>query len=232
MTGLFFVQKWRFFFKHLPTLQKTIFLQSRTCFSSYTCADWKKKLFLFQLQICGSSSACRKKTGYRRIAPVPPFWDICQWQNFPGNLNTWPNTSWKRFVLLPFLQPKINVQKSMLLYWCCSLRALKSFDHSLALSVKNMVKLPIKFANLDKRQKIEQSLRRWVIDFFYNRLILRITDCLTTVTFAPFIVNFLINWNNWGAGRWLGRVRPLGRLPYGLCNYNFSFTIQPFQFCI
>ena len=33
----------------------------------------KKKLFLFQLQICGSSSACRKKTRRRRMAPVPPF---------------------------------------------------------------------------------------------------------------------------------------------------------------
>ena len=32
--------------------------------------------------------------------------------NFPGNLNTWPNTSLKRFFLLPFLQPKKNVQKS------------------------------------------------------------------------------------------------------------------------
>ena len=79
----------------------------------------KKKLFLFELQICGSSSACRKKTRCRRMAPVPPFWDICQWQNFLGNLNTWPNTSRKRFVLLPFLQPKKNVQTS--LHWCCSL---------------------------------------------------------------------------------------------------------------
>ena len=79
----------------------------------------KKKLFLFQLQICGSSSACRKKTRCRRMAPVPPFWDICQWQNFPRNLNTWPNTSTKRFFLLPFIQPKKNVQKSMLLHWCC-----------------------------------------------------------------------------------------------------------------
>ena len=44
MTGRFFVQKWRFFFKHLPILQKTIFLQSGTCFSSYTYAD-KKNCF-------------------------------------------------------------------------------------------------------------------------------------------------------------------------------------------
>ena len=42
MTGLFFVQKLRFFFRHLPILQKTIFLQSRTCFSSYT---YLKKIF-------------------------------------------------------------------------------------------------------------------------------------------------------------------------------------------
>ena len=55
------------------------------------------------------------------MAPVPPFSDICQWQNFPGNLNTWPNTSPKRFFLLPFLQSKKNVQKSMLLHWCCPL---------------------------------------------------------------------------------------------------------------
>ena len=55
------------------------------------------------------------------MAPVPPFWDICQWQNLPGNLNTWPNTSSKRFFLLPFLQPKKNVQKSMLLRRCCPL---------------------------------------------------------------------------------------------------------------
>ena len=55
------------------------------------------------------------------MAPVPPFWDICQWQNFPGDLNTWPNTSSKRFFLLAFLQPKKNVQKSMLLHWCCLL---------------------------------------------------------------------------------------------------------------
>ena len=82
----------------------------------------KKKLFLFQLQICGSSSACRKKTRCRRIAPSPPFWDICQWQNFPQNLNTWPNTASKRFFLLPFLQPKKNFQKSMLLHWCCPLK--------------------------------------------------------------------------------------------------------------
>ena len=33
----------------------------------------KKKLFLFQLQICGRSSACRKKTRCRRMTPVPPF---------------------------------------------------------------------------------------------------------------------------------------------------------------
>ena len=39
MTSLFFDQKWRFFFKHLPILQKTIFSQSRTCCSSYTYAD-------------------------------------------------------------------------------------------------------------------------------------------------------------------------------------------------
>ena len=121
MTDFFFVQKWRFFFKHLPILRKTIFSQSRTCFSSYTYADEEKKLFLFQLQISGSSSACRKKTRCWRMAPVPPFWDICQWQNFPGNLKTWPNTSSKRFFLLPFLQPKKNVQKSMLLHWCCPL---------------------------------------------------------------------------------------------------------------
>ena len=79
-------------------------------------------MFLFQLQICGSSSACRKKTRCRWMASVPPFWDICQWQNFPGDLNTWPNTSSKRFFLLPFLQPKKNVQKSMLLHWCCPLK--------------------------------------------------------------------------------------------------------------
>ena len=78
-------------------------------------------MFLFQLQICGSSSACLKKTRCKRMAPVPPFWDICQWKNFPGNLNTWPNTSSKRFFLLLFLQPKKNVQKSMLLHWCCPL---------------------------------------------------------------------------------------------------------------
>ena len=84
----------------------------------------KKKLFSFQLQICGRSSACRKKTRCRRMVPVPPFWDICQWQNFPGNLNTWPNTSSKRFFLLPFLQPKKNVQKSMLLHWYYPLNCL------------------------------------------------------------------------------------------------------------
>ena len=62
----------------------------------------------------------------KRMAPVPPFWDICQWQNFPGNLNTWPNTYSKRFFLLPFLQPKKNVQKSKLLHWCCPLRAYET----------------------------------------------------------------------------------------------------------
>ena len=71
----------------------------------------KKNLFLFQLQSCGSSSACRKKTRCRRMAPVPPFWYICQWQNFPGNLNTLPNTSSKHFFLLPFLQPKKKCPK-------------------------------------------------------------------------------------------------------------------------
>ena len=111
-----------FFFKYLRNLQKKIFLQSRRCFSSSVMQIKKKYLFLFQLQICGSSSACREKTRCRRMAPVPPFWDICQWQNFPGNLNTWPNTSLKRFVLLPFLQLKKNVQKSMLLHWCGPLR--------------------------------------------------------------------------------------------------------------
>ena len=83
-------------------------------------------MFLSQLQICGSSSACRKKTLCRRMAPVLPFWDICQWQNFPGNSNTWLNTSSKRFFLLRFLQPKKNVQKSMLLHWCCPLRGTTS----------------------------------------------------------------------------------------------------------
>ena len=69
------------------------------------CTTYIEKtfLFLFQLQICGRSSACRKKIRCRRMDPVPPFWDICQWQNFLGNLNTWPNTSSKRFSLLPFL---------------------------------------------------------------------------------------------------------------------------------
>ena len=33
----------------------------------------KKNLFSFQLQICGSSSACRKKTRCRRMAPVQLF---------------------------------------------------------------------------------------------------------------------------------------------------------------
>ena len=86
----------------------------------------KKKLFSFQLQICGSSSACRKKTRCRRMTAVPPFWDICQWQNFPGNLNIWPNTSLNGFFLLPFLQPKKIVQKYMLLYWFCLLRGYTS----------------------------------------------------------------------------------------------------------
>ena len=70
-----------------------------------------KKLFLFQLQICGSSSACRKKTRCRRMARVPPFWDICKWKNFSENLNTWPNTSSKRFFLPPFLQSKKKFPK-------------------------------------------------------------------------------------------------------------------------
>ena len=77
----------------------------------------KNKLFLFQLQICGSSSACRKKTRCRRMAPVPPFWDICQCQNFPGNLNTWPDASSKRFFLLPFLQPKKMSKNLCCLWW-------------------------------------------------------------------------------------------------------------------
>ena len=65
------------------------------------------------------------------------------------------------------------------------LRALKSFDHSLAFSVRNMVKFPSNLA----------------------------THSFTTVRFTPLIVDFLINWHNRGAVRRLGGVRPLGRLP-------------------
>ena len=127
MTGLFFVQ-WRFFFKHLPILQKKkqYFYNPVRVSLAILMQIKKKNLFLFQLQICGSSSACRKKTRCRRMAPVPPFWDIFQWQNFPRNLNTWPNTSSKRFLLLPFLQPKKNVQKTMLLHRCCPLNSSKT----------------------------------------------------------------------------------------------------------
>ena len=123
MTGLFFVQKWRFFFKYLPILQRQYFYNPVRVSLAILVQIKKKICFFLQLQICGSSSACRKKTHCRRMAPVPPFWDICQWQNFPGNLNTWPNTSSKRFFLLPFVEPKRNIQKSMLLHWCCPLIA-------------------------------------------------------------------------------------------------------------
>ena len=43
-------------------------------------------------------------------------------------------------------------------------RALKSFDQSLAFSVRNMVKHSSNLADLNKKQKIVQNLRRWVID--------------------------------------------------------------------
>ena len=93
----------------------------------------KKKLFLFQLQICGSSSACRKKTRCRRMAPVPPFWDICQWKNFPGNLNTWPNTSSKRFFLLPFLQPKKKPPKIYAVTLVLPLKVISTMEHYIKL---------------------------------------------------------------------------------------------------
>ena len=83
-----------------PGIKKNLFRRILTVCTTYI---EKTFLFLFQLQICGRSSACRKKIRCRRMDPVPPFWDICQWQNFLGNLNTWPNTSSKRFSLLPFL---------------------------------------------------------------------------------------------------------------------------------
>ena len=61
MTGLFFVQKWRFFFKHLPILQKKQYFYNPLRVSLAILMQIKEKnLFLFQLQICGSSGACRK----------------------------------------------------------------------------------------------------------------------------------------------------------------------------
>ena len=127
MTGLFFVQKWRFFFKHLPILQKknNIFTIPYVFLYLYLCRLRKKKLFSSSFKFTVVLVRAAKKTRCRIMAPVPPFWDICQWQNFPGNLNTWPNTSSKRFFCLPFLQPKKNVQKSMLLHWCCPSRLHK-----------------------------------------------------------------------------------------------------------
>ena len=61
MTGLFFVQKWRFFFKHLPILQKKQYFYNPVSVSLAILMQIKKFFFLFQLQICGGSSACRKK---------------------------------------------------------------------------------------------------------------------------------------------------------------------------
>ena len=119
----------------------------------------KKYLFLFQLQFCGSSSACREKTRCTRMAPVPPFWDICQWQNFPGKLNTWPNTSSKRFFVLPFLQPKQNVQKSMLLHWCCPLRKL----HSLVLYICFIGNKRVVVFNRELKEKFHNDETGWMI---------------------------------------------------------------------
>ena len=55
-----------------------LFSSKNDVFSSNTCQFYKKQikkknLFLFELEICGSSSACRKKTRCRRMTPGPPF---------------------------------------------------------------------------------------------------------------------------------------------------------------
>ena len=87
------------------------------------------------------------------MAPVPPFWDICQWQNFPGNLNTWPNTSSKRFFLLIFLQPKKIVQKSMMLHWCCLL-----IDFAIRCHRKKHLSTSIKYRRFQEKYKYPCAL--------------------------------------------------------------------------
>ena len=109
MTGLFFVQKWRFFFKHLPILQKTIFLQSRTCFCNYTYADKEKKLFSFQLQIYGSSSACRKKNTLQENGSSAAILRYLSTTKFPWKLKYMAKYILKAFFLTTFPSTQLKM---------------------------------------------------------------------------------------------------------------------------
>ena len=108
----FFRPKMTFFLQTLANFTKKQYFYSPVRVSLAILTQIKKKnCFCSSFKFAVVLVRAAKKTRCRRMASVPPFWDICQWENFPGNLNTWPNTSLKRFFLLPFLQPKKKCPK-------------------------------------------------------------------------------------------------------------------------
>ena len=81
----------------------------------------KKNLFLFQLQICGSSSACCKKTRCRRMAAILKYLSMTK---FPWKLKYMAKHILKTFFLTNFPStqkkcPKIHA------HWCCPSRLFK-----------------------------------------------------------------------------------------------------------
>ena len=103
MIGLFFVQKWRFFFKHLPILQKKKYFYNPVRVSLAILMQIRKKIcFCSSFKFAVVLVRAEKKTRCRRMAPVPPFWDTCQWQIFPWKLKYTAKYILKAFFLTTF----------------------------------------------------------------------------------------------------------------------------------
>ena len=78
----------------------------------------KKKLFLFQLQIRGSSSACRKKNTLQENGSSAAILRYLSMTKFP-----WKLKYMAKYILEAFFLTTVpsTQKKSMVLHWCCRL---------------------------------------------------------------------------------------------------------------
>ena len=134
MTGLFFRPKMTFFLHRLANFTKNnIFTVPYVYLQLYLCRLRKKKIVFVSASNLRQCGGVKVRAAKKHVAgewlQCRHFKILFNKKNYPGNLNTWLNSSSKRFFLLPFLQPKKNVQKSMLLHWCCTLSRLYLLEH-------------------------------------------------------------------------------------------------------
>ena len=112
MTGLFFVQKWRFFLQTLANFTKKQYFYNPIGVSLAILMQIKKKnLFLFQLQICGSSSACRKKNTLQENGSSAAILRYLSMTKFPWELKYMAKYILKAFFLTTFLSTQKKCRK-------------------------------------------------------------------------------------------------------------------------